>query len=160
MRRMPHPTVRPLPIGEQPAQAPAPVNRKSSGTAVVASGVALRPDVEPNGSTEVHRPDIGVGADTADDGIMSAHGENERLDAVAVRLAARFPTLAPEHVHRIVGDERQRLERSTVREVVPNDVEDAAMEQLRKDADPVRIRAEDDASRRVRQRSAAMKNIV
>ncbi|MFE5670471.1 three-helix bundle dimerization domain-containing protein [Agromyces sp. NPDC056523] len=77
---------------------------------------------------------------------MDALGENEALDRVSDRLAARFPTLSPEYVRRVVGDERRRLESATVRDFVPAVVEHAATEQLRKLADPVRVHAEDDSS--------------
>lgn len=77
---------------------------------------------------------------------MGALGENEPVDELVVRLTARFPTLSPDYVGRVVGDWRNRLERWTVRGSAPMQVEHAAMEQLREDADPVRLRAEDDAA--------------
>jgi hypothetical protein len=78
---------------------------------------------------------------------MSALGENEPLDEIVIHLAARFPTLSPAYVRRIVGDERHRLESGAVRDFGPTHVERAAMEQLRKEADPVRLRDEDGAAR-------------
>jgi hypothetical protein len=58
---------------------------------------------------------------------------------VVVRLAARCPTLGLEYIRSIVRRERERLERGTRRDVDPATFEDAATEQLRKQADPVRV---------------------
>lgn len=73
---------------------------------------------------------------------MEAVGENGALEQVVARLRARFPKLSAEDVRRVVHGERDRLVRGTGRDLVPVQVEDAAMEELRKEADPVRLRAQ------------------
>lgn len=77
---------------------------------------------------------------------MSALGENEGLNEVVDHLAARFPSLSREHVSHVVSDKRHRLETAAVSAFVPALVEHAAMEELRKEADPVRLRVEDSGS--------------
>lgn len=78
-------------------------------------------------------------------GCMEAAGENEALDHVVARLRARFPKLSTEYVRRVVHGERDRLVKGTGRDLAPAQVEDAAMEELRKEADPVRLRAQDES---------------
>lgn len=77
---------------------------------------------------------------------MDAAGENGALEQVVARLRARFPKLSADYVRGVVHGERDRLVRGTGRDLVPVQVEDAAMEELRKEADPVRLRAHDESS--------------
>lgn len=72
---------------------------------------------------------------------MTGLAEDRNLEHVVDRLAARFPSLSADHVRHVVDVERRRLENGTVRDFVPVLVEHAAMEELRKEADPVRLRA-------------------
>jgi hypothetical protein len=76
---------------------------------------------------------------------MTGLNEDQNLEHVVDRLAARFPSLPAEHIWHVVGVERHRLENGTVRDFVPVLVEHAAMEQLREEADPIRLRAEPEA---------------
>ena len=68
--------------------------------------------------------------------------DDQNLEHVVDRLGARFPSLPAEHVRDVVEAERHRLENGSVRDFIPVLIEHAAMEQLRKEADPVRLRAE------------------
>ena len=71
---------------------------------------------------------------------MNGVDEDENLDHVVDRLAARFPALPTPHIRHVVDVERRRLESEPLRDSVPLLVEQAAIEELRKDADPVRLR--------------------
>ncbi|MGC5169037.1 three-helix bundle dimerization domain-containing protein [Micromonospora sp. DT81.3] len=55
---------------------------------------------------------------------------------VVDRLAARFPTLARDHVAEVVDEEHERLNGARVRDFIPLLVEHEATERLRLEADP------------------------
>lgn len=77
---------------------------------------------------------------------MNPTDETEALDRVVDRLSARFPSLSPARIRQVVDDAHHRLGGAQVRDLVPALVEHAAMEELRKDADPVRIRVQNGIS--------------
>lgn len=98
-----------------------------------------------NASAALHRTVVAAGERAVDNAAMSALDENQALQEVVDRLAVRFPTLSSERIRQVVDVEQLRLENGTVRDFVPVLVEHAAMEQLRKEADPVRAPVEDEA---------------
>ena len=63
--------------------------------------------------------------------VMSSDAERAAIDRVTQRLSARFPTLAPLVVARVVRDTHRRFAAHPTREFVPILVEDAAMDALR-----------------------------
>ena len=62
---------------------------------------------------------------------MSSDAERAAIDRVTQRLSARFPTLAPAVVARVVRDKHRRFAAHPTREFVPILVEDAALDALR-----------------------------
>jgi len=63
--------------------------------------------------------------------VMSSDAERAAIDRVTQRLSARFPTLAPAVVARVVSDRYRRFAAHPTREFVPILVEDAALDALR-----------------------------
>jgi hypothetical protein len=112
------------------------------------TSVAVRLAADPRGentSAEVHRSGVVAKRAASKTVEMSGLDEDQNLERVVDRLATRFPSLSAEHVRQVVDVERHRLENGTVRDFVPVLVEHAAMEQLRKEADPVRLRTAPEA---------------
>ncbi|WP_187432668.1 three-helix bundle dimerization domain-containing protein [Agromyces mariniharenae] len=69
--------------------------------------------------------------------------EQAAIRNVVDRLVERFPTLGRERVEAVVDEASARLADGKVREYIPALVEHAADEQLRQEADPVDLAAED-----------------
>ncbi len=70
-------------------------------------------------------------------GGMETPSEEAAVEKVVDRLAARFPSVDPEHVEEIVDAEVHELDGARVRDYVPVLVEHQAMDRLREEADPV-----------------------
>ena len=79
---------------------------------------------------------------------MKPVDEDKNDDHLVGRLAARFPSLPTAHIRHVVDVERRRLESETLRESASPLVERAAIEELRRDADPVRLREDVTAAAR------------
>jgi hypothetical protein len=67
---------------------------------------------------------------------MSETGEGRAIEGVVSRLAARFPTLARDHIAEVVREEQHRIDGGSVQDFVPVLAEHAARERLRAEADP------------------------
>ena len=74
---------------------------------------------------------------------MSGTDEGRAIDRVVSRLAARFPTLAREHIAGVVREEQHRLDGGSVEDFVPVLAEHAARERLRVEADPTDVPTEE-----------------
>ena len=74
---------------------------------------------------------------------MSGTDEGRAIEGVVSRLAARFPTLARDHIAAVVREEQHRLDGGSVHDFVPVLAEHAARERLRAEADPAGLPAEE-----------------
>ena len=70
-----------------------------------------------------------AGSDTLE--VMSSDAERMAIDHVAQRLSARFPTVDPMVVARVVHEAHRRFQAHPTREFVPILVEDTARDTLR-----------------------------
>jgi hypothetical protein len=73
---------------------------------------------------------------------MSETDEGRAIEGVVSRLAARFPTLAHDHIAAVVREEQHRLDGGSVNDFVPVLAEHAARERLRAEADPADVPTE------------------
>ncbi len=74
---------------------------------------------------------------------MSETDEGRAMEGVVSRLAARFPTLAHDHVAAVVREEQRRLDGGSVHDFVAVLAEHAARERLRAEADPADLPTEE-----------------
>ena len=70
---------------------------------------------------------------------MSGTDEGRAIEGVVSRLAARFPTLARDHIAEVVREEQHRIDGGSVQDFVPVLAEHAARERLRAEADPADV---------------------
>jgi hypothetical protein len=73
---------------------------------------------------------------------MSGTDEGRAIEGVVSRLAARFPTLARDHIAEVVREEQHRIDGGSVQDFVPVLAEHAARERLRAEADPAYVPTE------------------
>ena len=73
---------------------------------------------------------------TEDAGMSETEETGDVTVNVVDRLAARFPTLARDHIAEVVDEEHERLNGARVRDFIPLLVEHEATERLRLEADP------------------------
>ena len=74
---------------------------------------------------------------------MSGTDEGRAIEGVVSRLAARFPTLAHDHIAAVVREEQHRLDGGSVNDFVPVLAEHSARERLRAEANPADLPTEE-----------------